>query len=195
MYEYITGALTELTPTYAVVESGGIGYMVNISLNTFSQCEGAETIKLYLHYVVREDAQLFYGFYTKSERELFQHLISVSGVGATTARMVLSTYTPSELRGIISTDNALLLKSVKGLGIKTAQKIILELRDKILKLSTSDDGEVVAVVDNTTQQEAQEALVMLGFSKAACKKAIDEVVKTAPNSSVEELIRFALKRL
>ncbi len=195
MYEYITGSLTELTPTYAVVETGGIGYYLHISLNTFSMCDGASTIKLYLHHVVREDAQLLYGFHSKSERELFQHLISVSGVGAATARMVLSTYTPSELRGIISTDNAALLKSVKGLGIKTAQKIILELRDKMVKLSATDDGGVVAVVDNIAQQEAQEALIMLGFPKAACKKALDEVVRSSPNSSVEELIRQALKRL
>ncbi len=195
MYEYITGALTELTPTYAVVETGGIGYYLHISLNTFSMCDGANTIKLYLHHVVREDAQLLYGFHSKSERELFQQLISVSGVGAATARMVLSTYTPSELRGIISTDNAALLKSVKGLGIKTAQKIILELRDKVLKLAMEDDGEIVATVNSVAQQEAQEALIMLGFPKATCKKALDEVIRSAPNSSVEELIRQALKRL
>ncbi len=195
MYEYITGSLSELTPTYAVVETGGIGYFLHISLNTFSKCDGAESVKLYLHHVVREDAQLLYGFYTKSEREIFQHLISVSGVGVGTARMVLSTYTPSELRSIISTDNAALLKSVKGLGIKTAQKIILELRDKMMKLTPESDGEVIAVANSATQQEAQEALVMLGFSKASCKKAIEDVIKSAPNSSVEELIRQALKRL
>ncbi len=199
MYEYITGALTELTPTFAVVETGGIGYFLHISLNTFSKCEGAESVKLYLHHVVRDDAQLLYGFYSKGERELFQHLISVSGVGVGTARMVLSTYTPSELRSIITTDNAALLKSVKGLGIKTAQKIILELRDKMMKLSAEEgdgvDVAAIAVADSVTQQEAQEALVMLGFSKASCKKAIEEVLKSAPNSSVEELIRQALKRL
>ncbi len=196
MYEYITGELTELTPTNAIVETSGIGYNLNISLNTFSQIEGAKSVKLFVHFVVREDVQLLYGFSTKLERELFQQLIGVSGVGAMTARMVLSTYSPSELRGIISTDNAALLKSVKGLGIKTAQKIILDLRDKVLKLPFDDIGDIVApTTDSSTHNEAVEALIMLGFAKASCKKVVAEIVKSSPTSSVEEIIRMALKKL
>lgn len=201
MYEYITGKLSELTPTYAIIEAAGIGYFINISLTTFSSLEGKEGKdgeRLFLHYVVREDAQLFYGFSTKAERELFQHLISVSGIGATTARMVLSTFSPAELKTIIMTDNSVSLKSVKGLGIKGAQKIIVELRDKMVKLTAVDgaSGEVVvSSVDSATSDEALAALVMLGFSKASCKKVVADICKSSPGSGVEEIIRLALKRL
>lgn len=199
MYEYIKGEVAELSPTYAVVEAAGVGYLINISLNTFSAIEGKEgVVQLYVHYVVREDAQLLYGFATKFERELFQHLISVSGIGATTARMVLSTFSPAEIKSIIMSDNAVALKSVKGLGIKGAQKIIVELRDKMLKLSTADgeSGEVVAVTaSSATAEEALAALVMLGFAKASCKKVVADICKNSPESSVEEIIRLALKRL
>ncbi len=201
MYEFITGKLAELTPTYAVVENSGIGYLVNISLNTFSKLDGYqedEIVKLYLHYVIREDVRIFYGFVSKLEREMFQYLISVSGIGASTARMILSTYTPSELRSIILSDNAHSLQVVKGLGTKGAQKIIVELRDKILKLPISDEESgVVAteVGDNGSSEEALAALVMLGFSKAACKKVVTNIAKTSPTSGVEEIIRLALKSL
>ena len=134
MYEYITGALTELSPTYAVVEAAGVGYYINISLQTYSVIEGAENVRLYTHFIVREDAQILYGFASGQERELFRMLISVSGVGGNTARMILSTYSTSELRNIISTGNAVLLKNVKGLGLKTAQKIIVELSGKMVDL-------------------------------------------------------------
>ena len=131
MYEYITGTLAELTPTQAVVETGGVGYLLFISLETFSQIEHSERVKLYVHQVVREDAQLLYGFASKTERELFRQLISVSGVGGNTARMILSTFSPYDLQQIIATENAVLLKNVKGLGLKTAQKIIVELNGKV----------------------------------------------------------------
>ncbi len=200
MYEYIKGELSELTPTCAIIEAGGVGYMLHISLYTFSQIEGSEgesVVKLYTHYIVREDAQLLYGFSSKVERELFKLLISVSGVGGNTARMVLSTFSPSELQGIIATENAVLLKSVKGLGIKTAQKIIVDLSGKMLSIV---DGEVVSVAESAAkhsgvQSEAVEALVMLGFSKASCQKVISNIVKSSPESGVEEIIRLALKRL
>ncbi|MBQ5396306.1 MAG: Holliday junction branch migration protein RuvA, partial [Alistipes sp.] len=126
MYEYISGLVADLAPTYAVIDAGGVGYYVNISLQTYSAIEGEKSARLYVHFVVREDAQLLYGFATKLERELFRHLISVSGVGGNTARMILSTYSTAELRNIIATENAVLLKNVKGLGLKTAQKIIVE---------------------------------------------------------------------
>ncbi len=200
MYEYIKGDLAELTPTYAVIEAAGVGYMLFISLNTYAKIEGSEgasNVKLYTHYIVREDAQILYGFSSKMEREVFKLLISVSGVGGNTARMVLSTFTPSELNSIIANENAALLKSVKGLGLKTAQKIIVELRGKMIAI---DGDEVVdmaqsASVQDTTQSEAVEALVMLGFAKNSCQKVISEIIKSSPESSVEDIIRIALKRL
>ncbi len=200
MYEYIKGELTELTPTLAIMEAAGVGYMLHISLYTFSQIEGdvgESGVKLYTHYVVREDAQLLYGFSSKSERELFKLLISVSGVGGNTARMVLSTFSPTELQGIIATENAVLLKSVKGLGLKTAQKIIVDLSGKMLSIV---DGEVMSIAESSaaqssTQNEAVEALVMLGFSKANCQKMVSQIVKANPSMGVEEAIREALKRL
>ena len=134
MYEYISGPVAEVAPAYAVIDAGGVGYYLPISLETFSAIEHTETARLYVHYVVREDAQLLYGFATKTERELFRHLISVSGVGGNTARMILSTYSPRELQGIITSGNAVLLKNVKGLGLKTAQKIIVELTGKLTAL-------------------------------------------------------------
>ncbi len=193
MYEYIKGAIDELAPTHAIVEAAGVGYFINISLNTYSKLEGADDAKLYTHYIVREDAQILYGFSTKEERELFRLLISVSGVGGNTARMVLSTYTPAELRSIINTENAVLLKGVKGLGLKTAQKIIVELTGKMVSLE-GDTPEVV-VAHNASQGEALEALVMLGFSKSQCQKVVGDIVKNSPSISVEEIIRDALKRL
>ena len=140
MYEYIQGKLAELAPAYAVVETGGVGYLLHISLQTYSEIEGRSEVKLFTHFVVREDAQLFFGFSTKTERELFRQLISVSGVGGNTARMILSTYSPRELQSIITTENAVLLKNVKGLGLKTAQKIIVELSGKLTALFDGDAG-------------------------------------------------------
>lgn len=194
MYEYIRGTVAEAAPTHAVLDVGGVGYYLHISLETFSAIEHAQTAKLFVHYVVREDAQLLYGFATKTERELFRLLVSVSGVGGNTARMILSTYSPRELQGIISAGNAVLLKNVKGLGLKTAQKIIVELSGKLAMLG-ADEGTPAAAPDGGVVDEALEALVMLGFARTAAEKVLRAVVREEPSASVEELIRMALKRL
>ena len=196
MYEYIKGRLDELTPAQAVVEAGGVGYAIGISLNTYSEIEQLSEVKLYVHYVVREDAQILFGFSTKTERELFRMLISVSGVGGNTARMILSTYSPRELQNIIATGNAVLLKNVKGLGIKTAQKIIVELSGKAmtLDLSAAGAGGVVSSGDGVFE-EALAALGMLGFQKSASEKALAAIFKSQPSISVEEAVRQALKSL
>ncbi len=191
MYEYIRGKVAEAAPTYAVIDVGGVGYHLQISLETFTAIEHADEAMLYTHYVVREDAQLLYGFATKVERELFRLLISVSGVGGNTARMILSTYSPAELQGIITAGNAVLLKNVKGLGLKTAQKIIVELTGKLTALG-ADAAEAAATGGNA--DEAVEALVMLGFAKGAAEKVVRAVVRENPSVSVEELVRMSLKR-
>ena len=197
MYEYITGKLAELNPAYAVIEAGGIGYFINISLQTYSELEGREEAMLYLHHVVREDAQTLYGFATRAERELFRLLIGVSGVGGNTARMIQSTYSPSELRNIIATGNAVLLKNVKGLGLKTAQKIIVDLSGRMLDLKGNDVATtaIAAGLRNETFDEALSALVMLGFQKTASEKVLTKFFKESPTASVEEAIKFALKHL
>ena len=199
MYEYIRGRVTEATPTYAVIEAAGVGYFINISLKTFSDIEHAAEALLYTHFIVREDQQSLFGFSTKLERELFRQLISVSGVGGNTARMILSTYTAHELQNIIATENAVLLKNVKGLGLKTAQKIIVELSGKMLELGASDMmtsqiGKGTAN-GNEVYDEALAALAMLGFQKSASEKALKAIFKESPTISVEEAIRAALKRL
>jgi Holliday junction DNA helicase RuvA len=196
MYEYISGSLTELSPTYAVVEAAGVGYYINISLQTFSAIEGAESVRLYVHFIVREDAQILYGFATRQERELFRLLISVSGVGGNTARMILSTYSTSELRNIISTANAVLLKNVKGLGLKTAQKIIVELSGKMVDLGLETKAvKSAGEVDNEVFNETVAALVMLGFQKGASEKVVKALLKEDPNIQVEDAVRLALRRM
>ena len=195
MYEYIHGPVAELAPAYAVVDAGGVGYFLHISLQTYSEIESADTAKLYVHYVVREDAQLLYGFATKRERELFRLLISVSGVGGNTARMILSTYSTSELQNIIATGNAVLLKNVKGLGLKTAQKIIVELNGKMLDLSDVGQSVVTTGGNNEVYEEALAALMMLGFTKVASEKTLRQIVKESPSISIEDAVRDALKRL
>ncbi|MCR2030935.1 Holliday junction branch migration protein RuvA [Alistipes timonensis] len=196
MYEYIKGAVAEVAPAYAVIDAGGVGYYLHISLETYAAVEHAAEAKLYVHYVVREDAQLLYGFSTKVEREVFRLLISVSGVGGNTARMILSTYSPHELQGIITSGNAVLLKNVKGLGLKTAQKIIVELSGKLAVLGADAAGDApLAGADGGCFDEALAALVMLGFARAAAEKVLRAVMRELPRASVEELIRAALKRL
>lgn len=196
MYEYIKGSVAEVAPAYAVIDAGGVGYYLHISLETYSAVEHAAEAKLYVHYVVREDAQLLYGFSTKVEREVFRLLISVSGVGGNTARMILSTYSPRELQGIITSGNAVLLKNVKGLGLKTAQKIIVELSGKLTALFDGDAGPLpVAGNGDAVYDEATAALVMLGFPKAASDKVVRAILKEQPDISVEETVRMSLKRL
>lgn len=195
MYEYISGKVVELAPTYAVVEAAGVGYYINISLQTFSAVEHADNVRLYVHFAVREDAQTLYGFATKEERELFRSLISVSGVGGNTARTILSTYSPSELRNIIATENAVLLKNVKGLGLKTAQKIIVELSGKIALMGAASAVETAPVADGGIYDEAMAALTMLGFQRAASDKALKAILKESPSIAVEEAVRQALRRM
>ena len=196
MYEYISGTVAEATPAYAVIDAGGVGYYLHISLETFSAVEHAQNARLYVHYIVREDDQILYGFATKVEREFFRHLISVSGVGGNTARMILSTYSPRELQGIITSGNAVLLKNVKGLGLKTAQKIIVELSGKLTALFDGDAGPLpVAGNGDAVYDEATAALVMLGFPKAASDKVVRAILKEQPDISVEETVRMSLKRL
>ena len=194
MYEYISGKVAELAPAYAVVEAGGVGYYLNISLQTYAAVEGSEEAKLYVHFIVREDVQQLYGFATKLERELFRQLISVSGVGGNTARMILSTYSSSELRNIIATENAVLLKNVKGLGLKTAQKIIVELSGKMIDLGL-DEPAMVSVTSASSPifDEALQALVMLGFQKSASEKVLKSLFQESPTLAVEEAVRQALR--
>ncbi len=198
MYDYIQGEVTELTPAYAVVEAGGVGYYLVISLQTYAELEHLSSARVYTHFAVREDAQTLYGFATREEREVFRLLVSVSGVGGNTARMILSTYSPAELANILATENAVLLKNVKGLGLKTAQKIIVELKDKAAGLSSTGTGspaQTAAAGTDETRTEATAALTMLGFGKAASEKAVQSILKETPSAGVEEVIRLALKKL
>jgi Holliday junction DNA helicase RuvA len=198
MYDYIKGTVAELTPAAAVVEAAGVGYLLNISLQTYSEIERQSEAKLYAHFVVREDAQILYGFATRQEREIFRLLISVSGVGGMSARMILSTYSPAELTSIISSENATLLKNVKGLGLKTAQKIIVELREKIVGVGASlpiAGATGQAAIDAGRYEEAMAALAMLGFNRAASDKTVRTLCRETPGAQVEEIVRAALKKL
>ena len=196
MYEYITGRVESLTPASAVVEAGGVGYFLNISIQTFSRIGSQTEVKLYTHFVVREDAQILYGCYDRAERDIFRLLIGVSGVGGNTARMILSSFTSEEVCRVVSTGQAELLKTVKGLGLKTAQKIIVELRDKIGGVAS--DAAVSAWRNDAADEtfaEAVSALTMLGFARQAAEKVLRGICKESPGVSVEELVRIALKRL
>ncbi|MCL2561324.1 MAG: Holliday junction branch migration protein RuvA [Rikenellaceae bacterium] len=198
MIEYIKGTIADLTPAYAVVEAGGVGYYMSISLHTFSQIEGRAEATLYAHtQTLMDSSQNLFGFSTRRERELFRLLIGVSGVGGNTARMALSTYSPGELANIIATENAVLLKNVKGLGLKTAQKIIVELRDKVITVGfeAACGTPGTATTDSPVFHETLAALTMLGFGRAASEKVVRNVVKEHPDASVEEAVRLSLKKL
>ncbi len=193
MYEYIKGILVEATPTAAVVDCGGIGYLICISVNTYSRISSEKEVMLYLHQIVREDAHLLYGFYSKEERTLFRQLISVSGIGANTANVMLSSMNVHEIVGAILTENVNAIKSVKGIGLKTAQRVIIELKDKVNASETSH--EPLLETSSVLKEEALAALMMLGFVKAQVSKVLDKLLSTGEINGVEELIKKALKLL
>lgn len=200
MIDYIKGELTELTPALAVVECHGVGYGVNISLNTYASIQGHKDVKLYIYEAIREDAFTLWGFSNKQERELFSLLISVSGIGGNTARMILSSLTTTELVDAISTDNAKLLKNVKGIGLKTAQRIIVDLKDKIIKTDVASQSNSLGLgeknpISKEIQEEATSALTMLGFQASASQKVVVSILKEDPSASVEKVIKLALKQL
>jgi Holliday junction DNA helicase RuvA len=193
MYEFIQGEIVELNPAFVVMQTGGIGYSIHISLNTFTALNKQSPVKLFTHFIVREDAQLLYGFANTSERELFRNLLSVNGVGASTALMMLSSLSPDEIVSAIVTDNVHALKSVKGIGIKTAQRIIIDLKDKVGKVNLPE--QILFPENNTIRNEALSALVMLGFTRKDADTALAKVIKENSGASVETVIKLTLKRL
>lgn len=205
MIEYIHGDLTELTPTLAVVEAGGVGYALNISLNTYTSIQGKKETKLYVHEVLtaggRDDSFVFYGFATRQERELYRMLISVSGVGANTARMMLSSMSPAELCDAIANGNEKIIKSVKGIGLKTAQRVIVDLKDRIVasgiagELHVQTGHDTAPTVNSAIKDEAVAAMTMLGFSPAPAAKVVTAILTEQPDMAVEMVIKEALKRI
>ena len=200
MIEYIRGILDELTPTQATIEAHGVGYLLNISLNTYTALQGKSEARLFVYESIREDAWTLFGFATKQERELFLMLISVSGVGGNTARTMLSSFTTAELAGLIMEGNERMLKTIKGLGAKTAQRIIVELRDKVVSLGiaaspTSGSNDTTPALNSEVYNEACEALKMLGFPPAPVAKTVKAILKDEPAAPVEKVIKLALKML
>lgn len=195
MIDYIKGKIVERTPTDMVLECYGIGYKILISLQTYEALNGKDDAKIYIHHYLREDEELYYGFATKDERELFRLLIGVSGVGAATARMMLSSLTTDEIRNAILSEDLNKIKSIKGIGTKSAQRLILELKDKVVKGEGSESTVLFSSSSNPAVEEATTALVMLGFTKPNVSKAISAVLKESPSASLEELIKLSLKRL
>lgn len=193
MIDYIKGNITQITPTFLSIETSGIGYSVNISLTTFAKLEGKNDYKILIHEVIREDSHQLFGFADKEERDIFRSLISVTGVGAATARMMLSSLSPVEIEKAIIGSDVNLLKSVKGIGLKSAQRIIVDLKDKLGKQAGT--GEIFTFTDNTRREEALSALVMLGFAKSAVLKVLDKIIREEKNLTVEDLIKKALKNL
>lgn len=200
MIEYIKGELTEVTPAYAVVEAHGVGYGLNISLNTYSGIQNKKEVKLYAFESIREDAHVLFGFASKQEREMFLLLITVSGVGANTARMILSAMSAAELCNVISTGNEKMLKTVKGIGLRTAQRIIVDLKDKIATSAIAEEmpaGIVVqaAAMNNEVRDEAIGALTMLGFAPAPSTKVVSAILSDNPQLPVEQVVKLALKQI
>ena len=193
MYAFISGKIAEITPAYAIVDNHGVGYFINITVNTFTAIGEQAEVKLYTHLQVLEDAHNLFGFYTQKERDMFELLISVSGVGCNTARLILSSLTVNELSTAIANEDIRTIQSVKGIGSKTAQRLVVDLKDKVRKTDYTE--EVVIGADNTLKTEALSALVILGFSKNAASKALDKLLKQTPDASVEVLVREALKLL
>ena len=195
MIDYIKGEIIELTPTDTVVECYGIGYNILISVQTYSALEGKKNATVYIHHYLREDEELYYGFATKDERSMFRLLIGVSGIGAATARMMLSSLTVEEIQNAILSEDVNRIKSVKGIGLKSAQRMILELKDKVVKGEQTDMSALFAQTTNKASEEATTALIMLGFTKANVTKAVNAVLKDDPTASVETIIRKSLQRL
>ena len=193
MITHLKGKLVEKSPTNVVIEVNGIGYWVNISLTTFSQIPDNENIKLYTHLQIKEDSHSLYGFYSKKEREIFRLLISVSGVGTSTARTMLSSLDPQQVVEAISSNNVSIVQSVKGIGSKTAQRLIIELRDKILKIYDLDKTYVNS--NNTTREEALSALEVLGINKKSAERLVDKIIKDNLDITVEEIIKETLKNI
>jgi Holliday junction DNA helicase, RuvA subunit len=199
MYEYIKGSVSELSPTQVIVEAGGIGYHILISLQTYSLLQAQKApVQVWLHHHVREDAALLFGFAQKEEREMFRLLIATSGIGPNSARMILSSLSTDELRQALLTEDLPRLKGIKGIGLKTAQRLIVELKDKVVKLATGSSWEgslPVVGAPSALREEASSALQMLGFPKAAVEKTIDQILRVNPQYSLEELIKTALKQI
>lgn len=193
MINHLSGRLIEKYPTHVVIECGGVGYFVNISLNTYTSLPEEEHLRLFTHLQVREDAHTLFGFYSLAEREIFRMLISVSGVGASTARTMLSSMTPAQIRDAIASGDVPSIQAVKGIGAKTAQRVILDLRDRVLKVFDMD--EVSPIAGNTNKEEALSALEVLGFARKPAEKAVDAVLRQDPSISVEGIIKSALKNL
>lgn len=195
MYDYIKGTLVEITPTEAIVECGGIGFDIMISLQTYDTLKSQNEVKVYIFHYLREDDEQFYGFATKNERELFKLLISVSGIGVGSARMMLSSLSDEEIRNAIIGEDVHRIKSVKGIGLKTAQRLILDLKDKIIKGGGVDTSDSTVPVNSKISDEASTALLNLGFTKANISKIMPEILKDNPEATIETIIREALKRL
>ncbi|MGJ1434028.1 Holliday junction branch migration protein RuvA [Sphingobacterium spiritivorum] len=194
MYEYFNGKLVFKAPTHVVLDVNGIGYYIHISLNTFSLIKDQENCKLFISFQVREDSQTLFGFATEGERQLFEHLISVSGIGPNTGRMILSSITPEEIQSAIINGQVAVIQKIKGIGPKTAQRLILELQDKLKK--QGPDALISPVISKqSVPEEALSALVMLGFVKNQAEKVLNTIINTEPDLSVEQLIKLALKRL
>lgn len=193
MITQIAGKLVEKNPTHVVIDCNGVGYFLNISLYTFEQVPNEEFLKLYTHLQVREDAHTLYGFYTQPEREVFRKLISVSGIGASTARLIFSSLSPEEIIQAIAQADVDTIKSIKGIGAKTAQRVIIDLKDKITQVETS--LEKLTFKDNTHKEEALSALETLGYTKKQAEKVVAKIVKQTPDASVESIIKLALKNL
>ena len=193
MYAFISGKIAEITPAYAIIDNHGVGYFINITLNTFTAIGEQQEVKLFTHLQVLEDAHNLYGFYTAKERDMFEMLISVSGVGCNTARLILSSLTVNELSTAIANEDIKTIQAVKGIGSKTAQRLVVDLKDKVKKTEYTE--EIVGAINSSVKNEALSALVILGFSKNAASKALDKLLKQSPDASVEVLIREALKLL
>lgn len=193
MIDYIKGEIAELTPASVTIETYGIGYFINISLNTYTSLSSKKNAQLYIYEAIREDAHLLFGFFDKQEREMFLLLISVSGIGAGTARMMLSSMNTQELANVIASGNVDMLKTVKGIGLKTAQRVIVDLKDKI-KITGLEQADMFTIT-NPSAEEAIAALVMLGFQQQASLKVVTKILKDKPDSSVEQIIKMALKML